>query len=202
MAKRRLYGAALAAYNRKRSRTALVRRGRSLPARRISVSIAGPRKGRRRRRRRGGGAIGGMFGGGTLLGVPRNDLLGAVGYGWLTRSDSPTAAEWRTNYVSKVPVIDAIGAPASHGVLLYFLARNTGGIVRKVANHLSHAALMRTADNFGAANFDTAKFAQMSGEDDEYDGDFSGAMDPEDFVDIEGDEIEGDEAEDDDPGEG
>lgn len=203
MAKRKLYGAALAAHLRKRGRrssTALVRRsGGAVTRYRTRTLVVRPR--RRRRRSFLGGGGGGGFVSGLKSQFPQ--LLGAAGYGWLTRGTSDTAADIRKNYISKLPVLDQIGQPASHGLLLHFIATQTGGNIRRGAGLLAHAALMQAAGNFGAAGGDVDKFVKMAGGNEYGDDEFSGAMDDYDddvgADDVDDADIEGEG--DDDPGE-
>ena len=181
MAKRKLYGAAKAAHERRIGRkrsTALVRRSSSAlaPRRRRSYALAP----RRRRRRGGGGILGGGGGGGggfmASLKAQLPQLLGATAYGWMTGADSVKAAEFRRDWLDKLPTSSKIGKPASHGLLLQFVATQISGTPRRVAGLLAHAALMRAGHNFGAAGGNTDKFSAMSGDDDG-DDEFSGAMD-------------------------
>lgn len=171
MAKRRLYGAALQAYNRKRGRgsTAIARRGRTQVVTRTRTRVVKVR-GRRRR----GGAVGAV----RPLRAQLHDLMGSAGYGFLT-GDHSHARDLR-QYVAMVPTLDAIGAPASHGLLLHFIATKAGGSIRKIAGHLSHAALMHAAHNLGATGFDHEKAAKLAGDD--------GEIGDDDLADLAGDD--------------
>lgn len=162
MAKRRkLAGAALAAYRRKRSRsTALVRRGSTAVRTRTRYVKIG-----RRRGRRGGSAGGGAR---TLRGQVR-DFIGAMAYGFAT-GDHGKAPAVRA-FVRKVPVLAQIGAPATHGLILHFIAGQTSGKLRMAAGHLSHAALMHAAHNLGGSGFELDKFQTMAGDEDYLSGD-------------------------------
>lgn len=156
MAKRRkLYGAAAAAHARKRSRsTAIVRRGSTAVRTRTRyVKI-------RARRRRGSVSSAGV----RTLRAQMHDLIGAAGYGFLT-GDHGKAPAVRL-VVKKAPVLDAIGAPASHGLLLHYIAGMVPGKFRKWVGHLSHAALMQAAHNAGSSGFEYDKFVTMAGDED------------------------------------
>jgi len=189
-AKKKLYGAALAAHNRKighrATSTALVRR------RRPSTALAAKPKTKTKtvyvktkRRHTGGGGGGGVGPGvnGAIATLKHDawDYAGAGGYGYLTRNDSLTAVEWRKKTLDKLPTSAKLGRPLSHGLLMLFgaalLPRGGGlmGYLRKGLGHLSHAALMRAADNYGAAGGDHDAFAAMAG--DEGGADYSGAID-------------------------
>lgn len=158
MPKRKLYGAALAAYNRKRGRssTAIARRGRTSVVTKTRTKYVKVRG----RRRRGGAVSGAAV---RPLRSQLWDLGGAAGYGFLT-GDHGKAPVVRA-YVQKVPILDAIGAPASHGLLLHFIAQRTGGQLRKVCGHLSHAALMQAAHNLGVTGFEFDAAVKLSGDD-------------------------------------
>jgi len=180
MAKRKLHGAALAAYNRKRGigGGALARRG----TRTIVKTRTRTVKVRARRRRGGGGGGGGAVR--TLRGQFR-DLIGAAGYGFLTGDHNKMPAV--TSMVAKVPTVAAIGKPASHGLLLHFIAGQTSGMLRTAAGHLSHAALMHAAHNLGKTGGDLQAAASLSGDDYGYgdigDDDFDDVGDDADVVD-------------------
>lgn len=139
----------------------------SAPRRRSPVRYR-PAAAPRRRRRRGGFLSGG--GGGTsVVGVLRSKLPGMVGsaaYGWITQAPTSQLANTARNWLNKVPTISAIGVPASHGVLFAFIASKTSGRIRQIADALGTAALYHFAHNVGAAEFDFAKGAVMSGGDD------------------------------------
>jgi hypothetical protein len=157
MPKRKLYGAALAAYNKKRGRgtTAIARRGPSSVVTKTRTKYVKVRG----RRRRGGGAVSGV----RPLRSQMWDLGGAAGYGFLT-GDHGKAPVVRA-YVQKVPILDAIGAPASHGLLLHFIAQRTGGQLRRALGHLSHAALMQAFHNLGTTGFEFDAAVKLSGDD-------------------------------------
>lgn len=183
---RPLHGAALAAYNRahgtkstalaRRPSTAVARRSTAVAktkTRKVYVKVAG-------KRRRGGGGGGGVGSGvsGAIATLKQDtwDYGGAMGYGYLTRNDSLTAVEWRGKTLDKLPTSVKLGKPLSHGLVLLgaaaLMPRGTGivGMIRKGLGHLSHAALMKAADNFGAAGGDTDAFASMSGDDETVSG--------------------------------
>lgn len=174
MAKRKLHGAALAAYNRKRGigsgTRAIARRGSTAVRTRTRVV----RVKAARRRRSSSASSGGLR---TLRGQLW-DLGGAVGYGFLTGDHGK--ADGVRDFVKKVPTLDAIGKPASHGLLLHFIAGQLGGKFRKVAGHLSHAALMHAAYNFGFTGLEYDSAIKMAGDDDG--GDYlAGDIDPNDL---------------------
>ena len=179
MAKKKLYGAALAAHNRKLGRstsTALARRPSHAVARR-STAVAKRGKPRTRtvtktvyRRRSGAGAGGGRGVNGAIATLKAQtwDLGAAATYGYLTGSDSLKAVEWRKKTLDHLPTSAKLGKPLSHGLLfLAAAAMLPNGMARRAAASLSHAALMRAAHNVGASNFDTDAFATMSGDDDD-----------------------------------
>lgn len=161
---------------RRSSSRALVRRRPASVARRStrrSVALA-PR--RRRRGRSGGGG-----GGARPLRAQLWDFGASAAYGWLTGPSPSGMQEQAQDILRKAPVVAAIGAPATHGLILHGIALYTGGMFRRVAGHLSHAALMRASYNLGAAKFSVSEAASL-GDDESYAGD----------LDIEGDD-EGDE---------
>lgn len=164
MPKKKLYGAALAAYNRKRGRasTALVRRSSSSP----TVIVAGAPA--RRRRYARAIARGGARGAGTIIGrltarVPQLAASGA--YGFLTKPTSPAQAGQTATLqqtVLKIPIIDAIGRKASHGLMLHAIAAFTPGMISRVASHLGDAALYSWAFDFGRAEGSYEEAARLS----------------------------------------
>lgn len=198
MAKRKLYGAALAAYNRKRGRTtALVRRGPRAVARRASTKVRTRYVKVRSRRRRGSSGSGGV----RPLRAQVWDLGAAAGYGYVTQASHAGGSfgAQAKEMLGKIPTLDAIGVPASHGLLFHFVAQRTGGKLRKVLGHLSHAALMRAAYNLGASGFDHEAAAKLSGEDDDDDV-FAGAIDVDDDYDYSAGDEPADVVDQDDPG--
>jgi len=98
-------------------------------------------------------------------------------YGWAT-GGAGSAAKVKEMIV-KIPTVKSIGAPATHGLILTFVATKTKGNVRKWADRLALAALMRAGHNLGASGFDVAKAAQVSGY-----GDMSGALGADDVEDM------------------
>jgi hypothetical protein len=190
MAKRKLYGAALAAHQKRIGRsssTALARRPSQAMAKTKTRKVYVPAKAKRRRSgsamTRGGDIGSGVSGAIATLKKDTWDYGGGIGYGYLTRNDSINAVEWRQKTLDKLPTSAKLGKPLSHGLVLLgaaaLMPRGAGvvGIIRKALGHLSHAALMRAADNFGAAGGNTDAFAAMAGDGDG--GDFSGAIDVE-----------------------
>jgi hypothetical protein len=126
------------------------------------------RKARRGRRRHGGGSFaGGLVG---ALKSKGKHLGGSVVYGWITSGTGETAVKVR-EFVDKVPIVDAIGKPATHGLLLTFIATKTKGWARDIADSLGTAALHRTAYNFGANDFDMKKAAAVAGAPEDMSGD-------------------------------
>lgn len=171
---RKLHGAALAAYNKKRGiGTSLARRGtRTITkVRTRTVKVAA-------RRRRRGASSGGAA---RSLRAQFRDLMGAAGYGFLTGDHNKAPAI--TSAVAKVPTVKAIGAPASHGLVLHFIAGQSSGMVRTIAGHLSHAALMHAAHNLGKTGGDVASAAALAG-----DGDY-GDIGDDDFDDVGDDDV-------------
>lgn len=173
MAAKKLYGAAAAAHARKHGRTA-----------RTSTALAktGPRtitKTKTKTRtivlkakRRSGGGGGRGRGIVASLKAQQNDLIAGIGYGWVrtgkvgnTAADKPLR-DSAADLLDKLPVFETVGKPASHGFLLALLAENTSGEISKWSGHLSHAALMRAADNFGASDFKLDEMAKLGDDDD------------------------------------
>lgn len=144
------------------SSTAMVR---AAPAQIIRVTApraltkAKPKKGKRRHG--GGGASTSLMG--TLKSKAKH-LGGSVGYGWITSGTGDTAKTIRDT-LAKVPTLDAIGKPASHGLLATFIATRTKGMVRDVFDSLGTAALHRAAYNLGASDFSLEKAAALAGDD-------------------------------------
>lgn len=163
----------------KRKRKSPTRRARTTTA----VVVAAPRAPARRRRspsrsiaRRRRRSSSGYRGGGFVATLKSRTapLAGAAAYGWATKGDSPSAASVR-GYLAMVPTLDAIGAPASHGLIATFIASKTGGMARKVFDAIGFAALMQAMHNFGSTNFDLDKTAKLAGSDE--DSDLSGSID-------------------------
>lgn len=170
---KKLYGAAKAARDRKRARTrptALARRAPSSPARRRSSSLERRRRAaplQRRRSRRSGG------GGRSVVAVLKRkapELIAGSLYAYATSGASPTAQKIQAT-IRKVPVIAAIGAPATHGILLTVIACNTKGKLSQISDYFATAALHRAAWNLGAVGFDREKMNKLSGDDLGYDDD-------------------------------
>lgn len=183
MAKRKLYGAALAAHNKKigarsTKSTALVRRSTAMTAPKTKTRTKYI-KVRVKRRAGSGGGAGSVGNGisGAIATLKRDawDYGAAGGYGYLTGNDSLDAVELRKKTLDKLDfaVSAKLGKPLSHGLIFLvgaaLMPRGGGllGFVRKAAGHLSHAALMRASHNFGVAGGNTATFAAMSGDSDE-----------------------------------
>ena len=145
--------------------TAIVVAAPRAPARRRSPSRAIAKPARRRRR---GGSVGGR----SFTGVLKSrihPLVGAAAYGWITRSDNDTGRRIKA-YLDKVPTLEALGKPISHGLLATFIATRTSGKVRMVFDNLGFAALMRGADNLGSRNFSLTEAAKLAGDDDDLSG--------------------------------
>lgn len=125
----------------------------------------------RRRRRGGGGGGGGGFIGSLKARAPAYGASAV--YAWVTRSDAKpdSFAIKAREYLKKVPTLDSIGAPATHGILAAFIASRATGRVRYYTDLLAQAALHQAAANFGAAGWDLDKTAKMAGDDD-MSGDF------------------------------
>lgn len=96
-------------------------------------------------------------------------LGGSAAYGWVTQSGTENAVKVK-EYLDKVPTLDSIGKPISHGLLLLFAATKTrrGGWARKISGALAKGALYRGTFNFGASGFDLEKTATLG--DDELSG--------------------------------
>jgi len=141
---------------------ALVRRGsssvvvvRSAPLTKAQAK----KKGRRRGAGKGAGVL-------VRLKSMAPELAASAAYAFVTRGKSPTAAKVNA-YVKKVPIIAAIGAPATHGLLALLIASNTSGTVRKVADYTAVAALHQAAANLGATSGDFKAAALLAGVDDD-----------------------------------
>jgi len=182
MAKRKLYGAALAAHQKRIGRsssTALARRPSQAmatrpKARKVYIKVKAKRRSGGAMTRGGGG--GGVNGAIASLKAQTWDLGAGVGYGYLSGSDSLKAVELRKNTLDHLPTSAKLGKPLSHGLVLTGAAALLPpGMLRKAVGHLAHAALMRAAHNLGVAGGDTDAFAAMAGDGDG--GDFSGAID-------------------------
>jgi len=132
-------------------------------------AISKPRKGGVKRRHTDASGLGGGFL--SVLKRRSKQLAGSAGYGWITQSGSETATKIKET-MDKLPSIDAIGKPATHGLALLFIATKTGGIVRTVSDSLAMGALHRAAYNFGANGFDLEKSAAVG--DDEMSGEIDG----------------------------
>jgi len=117
---------------------------------------------RRRRRSNGGGRGGGVI---ARLRQLAPELAASAGYAFVTRGTSSTAKSVNA-YVKKIPILDVIGAPASHGLLALLIAANTGGAFRKAADYTAVAALHQAAANMGASGFDYTAAAKLAGDDD------------------------------------
>jgi len=105
-------------------------------------------------------------------------LAASAGYAFVTRGKSSTATSLNT-YVKKIPIISAIGAPATHGILALLIAANTGGTFRKIADYTAVAALHQAAANLGSSSFDYTAAAKLSGSDDDF---AMGTMDGDDEI--------------------
>lgn len=121
----------------------------------------------------GGGAVAGDLSGGIIAVLKRRlkSYGGSAGYGWITASGADTANKIK-EFLDKVPTLDMIGKPATHGLGLTLVAINTGGMARQVADALGNAALHRAFYNLGANGFDFEKAAAVG--DDEMAGDIEG----------------------------
>lgn len=96
-------------------------------------------------------------------------LAGSAAYGYVTQSGAENANTVK-EYLDKVPTLDSIGKPASHGLLALFVATKTkrGGWARKLSSAIAKGALYRATYNFGANGFDLEKAAAVG--DDELSG--------------------------------
>lgn len=96
-------------------------------------------------------------------------LGGSAVYGYVTQSGAENANTVK-EYLDKVPTLDSIGKPASHGLLALFVATKTkrGGWARKLSAAIAKGALYRATYNFGANGFDLEKAAAVG--DDELSG--------------------------------
>lgn len=166
--------------------TAIVVAAPRAPARRSAPRA--PAKPIRRKRR--GASVGGHT---SLIGslkAKSRPLIAAAAYSWVTRADNATARRGK-EILDKVPTLDALGKPVSHGLLAAFIATRTTGKVRMVFDNLAFAALMQGASNLGARNFSVSEAAKLSGDGDDVD-DLSGAIDGDEGIGYEEDEIRGD----------
>lgn len=173
---RKLSGAALASYNRARARTAIV------PVSAAPIVVRAPArrsKPTRRRKARAYAAprragIGGIV---NMAAQKLPALAGSAAYGWLTKA--PDAKELADYAAAKaagkdysggsiqlkvygLPFIDAIGRKATQGLALAAVAAFTGGVISRVAGHLSNAALHAWAFDLGRndASFENAAKVQ------------------------------------------
>lgn len=168
--------------------TAITRRAPSTPARRPRRRPpAAPARRTYRRRSSGGG---GSFVGGLKQRI--RPMAASAAYGWVMTADSSTATKIKS-YVNKIPTIEAIGAPATHGILAAFVASRTRGMARTIFDNLATAALMRAAYNLGSRNFSVSEAAKLSGGDTD---DLSGEIGYEEAGAYEDDEVRGDEYDD------
>ena len=164
MAKKKLYGAALASFNRARSKTALVRRSSSAPAVIVTASPAG-----RRRVRRAVGRIA-RRGAGGIVGAVKAKLPGmaaSAAYGYLTKPTAPvqsmqTTAPTLQQQFLRIPVIDSIGRKASHGLLFHAIGAYVGGTIGSIARHMGDAALYSYAFDFGRSDGSYEDAAKLS----------------------------------------
>lgn len=140
---------------------ALVRRSPTTIVKTRTRVVQAPRA---RRRSGGGGKGAGVL---SRLKQLWPELAASAGYAYVTRGKSSTAKSIGT-YVKKIPTLDAIGAPASHGLLALLIAANTSGGFRKGADYLAVAALHQAAANMGAADFDYTAAAKLAGVDDDF----------------------------------
>lgn len=170
MAKRKLAGAALAAYNRKRSQSVAL-----VPV--ASTTIAArPRRARPARRKRRAYAPQRRSGVSSLVNMVTSRLppmLGSAAYGWLTKApDAKELADYLAAQtqgkayqggsiqlkVYGLPYVEALGRKATQGIALAAVSAFTGGVISRVAGHLSNAALHAWAFDLGRndASFDLA----------------------------------------------
>ena len=170
--------------------TALARRAPSAPARRSRPRPPARRPAPRRRRSHVGG---GSFVGGLKQRI--RPLVASAAYGWVMTADSSTATKIKS-YVQKIPTVEAIGAPATHGILAAFVASRTKGTARMIFDNLATAALMRAAWNLGSRNFKLADAAKLSGADDE--SELSGEIGYDEAGAYDEDEVRGEDYDDDD----
>jgi hypothetical protein len=94
-------------------------------------------------------------------------LIGSAAYGYVTQSGTENAVKVK-EYLDKVPTLDSIGKPLSHGLIALFVATKTrrGGWARKVSGAIAKGALYRGTFNFGASGFDLEKTASLGDDDD------------------------------------
>lgn len=190
MAKRKLHGAALAAYNRKRgissggSKKAITRyktntvvKYRKAPA---------PKK---KHRPRSGGGGGGTSGAIRELKSMAPELMASGAYGYATQAPAVDAKGEKTmagqarEILEKIPTWDQIGKPASHGLFFIFAPAvfGIGGKPRRIAGLLAKAALHKAAGNLGATAFDLEAAAKL-GDDEMGDVHLSGDISDADVV--------------------
>ena len=169
MAKRKLHGAALKAYNKKRG----IKTGGGSKAvvRYKTNTVVKYRKAKapKKYRRRSGGGGGGINAGVRELKAMAPELMAAAGYGFMTKAPAVDAKGEKTiagqarDLLDKIPVWDQIGKPASHGFAFIFAPAllGIGGKPRRIAGLLAKAALHRAADNLGATAFDMEAAAKL-----------------------------------------
>lgn len=152
--------------------TALVR---AAPAQIIRVSAPrAPAKktgGTRSIRRYSGGGDDAALNRGLLASLKKESkgLIGSAAYGWVTASGTENATKIK-EYLDKVPTLDTIGKPATHGLLALFGATRTKGWARTILDALAKGALYRATYNFGANGFDLEKAAAVGADDEELSG--------------------------------
>jgi hypothetical protein len=118
-------------------------------------------------RTRGGG------GGGRGPGVVNElkalgpELLASSLYGYATQAPATddkgeeTMAAKARELLDKIPVIDTIGKPATHGVAFLFGGSLIGGKARRYFGLAAKAALHKAAGNLGASAFDLEAAAKL-----------------------------------------
>lgn len=176
--------------------TAVARSAPRMPARvqytTVEQFVAGKGRAAPTKKRRKAGSGGGK----SLIPALKarvKPVAASAAYAWIMVGDSSTAGKIR-EVVKKVPVVEAIGEPLTHGILSTFIATKTKGTVREVFDNLAFAALMRGGWNLGASNFDLGKAAKVSGYDEDLSGDddLSGEIDDDEAGAYDEDEIRGD----------
>ena len=161
MARKKLYGAALAAHNRKLSRTggggsrAIVRSGGG--GKSITVRVAAPKPAKKKHgKRRGGG------GGRTSLKERGWPTGMAMLWGWLKTNKPDMMAE-----LSKLPATDTLGLEAVLGLIEHGILEYTNwvpaGTIRKAVDADATAKLVLAGYAFGHSGFTSAVVAGDDG---------------------------------------
>lgn len=134
----------------------------------------------KRRYRRSGGGGGGRGMVAELKGLGP-ELLASSLYGYATQAPAKddkgedTMAAKARELLDKIPIVDTIGKPATHGLAFLFAGQVIGGKSRRFLGLAAKAALHKAAGNLGASAFDLEAAAKLGddGDDVHLEGDVS-----------------------------